>query len=195
MKPTAYGREIAGRWLLVLICLVLGTGAAAVYTWQSPSQYTSRVTVFFSIDPQAATKDTGTVFFAMAPTADFARFARSDAVVARVTGRVGGGVGVDALAEAVVVDAIADTTLIRITATDHDAQRARDIAAAYAEVVSVESTDLVGPKSALVARIAEYPEVADRPEPRPWWRNLAVGAGVGLLVGLVLAGARAARAA
>lgn len=187
---------MALRSVLIAICLALGGGAAAGYTVQEPREYSSTVRVFIGIDLPADGPDwrEGAVYVAKAPASDFARFAASDEVAALATARIGG--GAEALAEAVEAHVVADTTLVDVTATDEDPRRARDIAAAFADVVAAEESEEARVAGVtLIARVTDEAIIPEDPEPQPWLRNLGIGTGGGLLVGLVLTIARGSRSA
>jgi capsular polysaccharide biosynthesis protein len=175
--------------LLVLVCIALGAGLAAGYTWRSDREYSSSASVFAALEPAKA--QPGALHQVMwSPSLD--EYVESDAFAESVSRQLGGDVEPDALREAVAASVLPDTTIVRITATDSDRVRARDIAAAYAETLRTQESGQED--SQVVWRVIDAAEIDDNPAGRPWWRNLALGAGAGLLVGLCLALVRAVRA-
>ncbi|MGO1315995.1 MAG: polysaccharide biosynthesis tyrosine autokinase, partial [Cellulomonadaceae bacterium] len=98
---------------------------------------------------------------------------------------LGVGVGADALAEAVSANTPLDTSLITITATDEDPQRAADIANATAESLAVQVTELerpavgASPVQVSTVRVATAPDSPSSP-------NIKLNLALGLLVGLAL---------
>jgi capsular exopolysaccharide synthesis family protein len=90
---------------------------------------------------------------------------------------------------------VEDTALVEVTITDSSAQRARDIADAVGTEFSAFIAELEAPRDGGVApvklSVTDRPDLASAPTSPDTVRNVATGLVLGLLVGAVLAVARA----
>jgi len=112
---------------------------------------------------------------------------RSPNIAQLVANRVGGGEDRDSVAEAVRIDPIAETQLIKITAEDTSPTKAKRIADAYATVfIGYAGARLAGRTSTTVSLADAAPLPDDPVRPKPLLYVL-IAAVLGLVIGMVLA--------
>lgn len=112
---------------------------------------------------------------------------RSPNIAQLVANRVGGGEDRDSVAQAVRIDPIAETQLIKITAEDTSPTKSKRIADAYATVfIGYAGARLAGRTSTTVsvADAAPLPDDPVRPKPLLY---VLIAAVLGLVIGMVLA--------
>lgn len=189
-----YWRTIRRRWLIVVLCLGATTGAAAFLTWSSTPIYASSAQVFVSTTPSDTADAYQGGLFATQRVTSYADLVDTRQLAETVADNLGGDADPGELRDAVSAEVVPETVNLRITATDPDEFRARDIAQAYAEALS----DLVailetppGRRDALItASIVDDAAVAPtQVSPRPA-RNLGLGVMLGLLLGVGAAAVR-----
>lgn len=191
MELKDYWHTLRRRWRLVLACLAVTTGVAALLTWTATPQYSSTAQLFVSTTPSDTSDAYQGGLFATQRVTSYADLVDTRQLAETVADDLGGEVDPDDLRPAVTAEAVPETVNLDITATDPDEFRARDIAQAYAEALSDLVAELetpAGGRDALItASIVDNAEVSSTPvSPQPV-RNLGVGVVLGLLLGIGVA--------
>ena len=179
------------RWRAALNCLALAVVAAGLFNFFAPREYEAS-TSLYATAAGAQTRPTdvyqGTLMVE-ARMDTYTRLASSSVVTSKVVEDLSLDESPSALAERITVTHPEDTAMITITARDSDPGQAQQLAAAmagrFAETVgSIETSDRA---AAQVKFSVVQPAAApiDAAAPRQLV-NIAYGAGVGALVGLVV---------
>ncbi|KRF02654.1 hypothetical protein ASG88_04590 [Nocardioides sp. Soil777] len=182
------------RWRVVVASLVTTLALAALLTIQATPQYASSAGLFVSTgESDSNSAYTGNLFATQRVTS-YADLVSSRTLADRVGDSLDDDPDTGSLTAAVSATVVPETVILQITATDPDPERARDIAQAYAEELGDLVTELETPDGknrapikATIVDDAVVPTAAVSPQPA---RNLALGAVLGLLLGLGLAVAR-----
>lgn len=191
MELKDYWLTARRRWRVIVACVAASVAVAAGLTWQATPQYASTASIFVSTSPSDASDAYTGNLFATQRVASYAELVGKRKLAERVSDELGGGLSPAELQAQVSTSVNPDTVLLDIIAHDPDPVVARDIAQAYAvvlsdEVASLETPD--GKTDALVqATIVDNAQVSSSPvSPQPM-RNLALAVILGLLVGVGLA--------
>jgi len=189
-----YLRVLRKQWRLIVLCVLLACGAAALVTMNTPPQYQSSVTFFVSTPGE----DTSTVFsggvFSQQRVRSYADIVAGPATAAAVAEGLEG-VEADDLEGDITAQAVPDTVLLNATVTAGRPEEALTVARAVGSAVpelltSLERLDAgTSPIKVTVVEQPELPEGASAPRPA---RNLALAGVLGLLLGVGLAVAREA---
>lgn len=195
MELQYYLTVLRKRWRIVVAGVLTGLLLTAGYTWAATPQYQSQTQFFVSVSGAAdsAALQQGSTF-TQQRVASYAQLLTSPRAMTPVRQDLARkGIDVDQLAESELAGRVAassppGTVLIDVTVTDSSPRLAQEISAAvgvtFPDVVAdIErpSNDDVSPVSVSLVRPAT---VADNPvSPNPV-RNLALGAVLGLLLGL-----------
>ena len=188
MELRDYARTLRKRWALVMLCVLLATGASAVATLAATEMYTSSTQLFVSSRDQ-----TGQIseayqggLFAQQRIKSYAQVADSPAVTDPVAERLG--LAASLLTDEVSAEAPLDTVLLNITVTNPSPEQAQRIASAVAEEVVTLVPSLETPAGSsrapvkvTVIKQASLPSVPSSPRPKI---NLALGLLVGLALGV-----------
>ncbi|MFC8041998.1 protein tyrosine kinase [Nocardia sp. NPDC057353] len=175
------------RWAVLLVGLVLGIALAAFSAQSTPKSYSATSTVYVSMATGTSVADSYQGgLAAQQRVRSYLELVGSDFVLDRVIGQLGLGLTRDELRGKVSVDSPPATSLLNITVTDTEAERARLLAdetvsqfrALVSELETIEET------AAPQARVAVV-DPAERPaEPaRGNSKLLALGAVAGLVLG------------
>ncbi|WP_454085373.1 polysaccharide biosynthesis tyrosine autokinase [Georgenia sp. Marseille-Q6866] len=188
-----YFNALRGRWLTVVVVMVMTVAGAAGVTLLSTPQYTATTSTFFAVQGGESVTDLAQgSTFTEKQMASYARIASSPLVLDPVA-EMFGGADVEArdLAEALTVTVAEDTTILVVSASDPDPVRARDLANAVADQLtasvgglSPERPDGTESVRATIFEEAEVPENASSPK---LLENLAIGLVLGLVLGVGLA--------
>ncbi|TFV92707.1 polysaccharide biosynthesis tyrosine autokinase [Blastococcus sp. CT_GayMR20] len=181
----------SGWWLLVSGTL-LGLVIAGALSWAATPLYSSSTRLFVSV---AGTTDTSAAYqgnlFSQQRVTSYAELLTGEQLAAQVVDDLGLDLSPDAVAAKVAARALPDTVILEVTVTDTSAERARDIAASLSEQFTEQVTELETPEGAdastvkvTIVQAAELRPAAVSPSVT---RNLALGAVLGLLIGLGLA--------
>lgn len=195
MELKDYWHALRAGWRLVVSVLVVALLAGAALTLLQSPEYTATTKLFVaartdSQDPEELYERNQV---AAGRIASYAEVLGSDAVATAVSERVGGP-EVDP-EEDVEVSPVPETVVLEIAVTDRSARRARDIAAAYAEVASefvrklevLDESDDAAQVRLSVIDAADVPEEPASPDPV---RNLVLAGLLGLGAGVGAAFAR-----
>lgn len=187
MELTDLVRILRRRWIPIVAAGIVGVGAAAgVSALQAPS-YASTTQVFVSTQTGETSNDLAqSNAYTLSRVLTYSELASSERVLADVVADLGLDVDVRDLARRVTATPVPETTIIEITATSGDPQRAADIANAtatsLADVVDeIEGTSTqASPVRLTTVEAARPPESASSPS---WPLNMLLGG----LAALVLA--------
>ncbi|WP_218219801.1 polysaccharide biosynthesis tyrosine autokinase [Nesterenkonia sp. Act20] len=196
MNMQDYLRICRRRWATILLTLALAViGAAATYPFQAIT-YASTTKVFVSASSGAdlAQLQQGSSF-AEQRAATYADLVSTPAVLGPVVQSLGLSTSATALADDVEAQALADTTLLEITATAGSAQQAADIADAVVtslqNVVDEIETSLegspVGDSGIMDLAVVQAAQVPTTPESPRLDLTLGAGVAIGLILGIGLA--------
>ena len=189
-------RLLRHQWISILVVTVLVTATGGLLTWRQTPQYAARTTLFVSTwtDASDASKAYQASLLSQQKVKSYTELLHDHRLMQRVADHLQLRMTADQLAGAVTGEAVPDTVLIVLTATNPSPV----LAARIADAVAVEFVELIptlegmpnGQKPAVrltVVSVAEIPTAPVSPQPA---RNLALALAVGLLLGAVLAAAR-----
>jgi len=185
-----YVRVLRKQWRLIVLCVLLAAGAAALATMQTTPLYRSGVTFFVS----TPTDDVSTTFaggtFSQQRVSSYADIVAGPSTAAAVAEAVPGLRASD-IVGSVTATVVPDTVLLKVTVTDASPRRAEQIAQGLADsfpgfIAALERPE-GGVASPIKVSVVEQPTMANDPvSPRPA-RNLAIALVLGLLLGVGLA--------
>lgn len=202
-------RVLRTRWRVAVLCLLLAVVGAAVVTAALPRQYTSDVTLIVGLQGEAADSDAAYQAnqLAKARVVSYAPLLTDERITQPVVDKLKLDVTAVELAKQVTVTAQPDTVLLSAVVTDTSPERAAAIANALAQ----EFVGLVGqleqpigtrvtvpgqpvpPPSKIGAQIIRPAAPNPAPVSPNVLFNLALGAAIGLLLGIGAAFLRNAR--
>ena len=172
------------RWIALALCLVAGLAGAGVLTARAEPQYQSSARLFVNI-PRAGSvaEQVQGVQLTVQLLQSYAQIATSRSAAAEISSRVD-----EDVSGRVSATPQAETLLIDVVAVDGSASQAANIANAAADVLIKRVADLErGKATPVTAQVIDRAVPSGAPfSPRPRV-NYAVGAVLGLLVGLLLA--------
>jgi len=185
-----YLQFVRRRWLVILSSTLLVVLVAGILTSLQTPLYASTSRLFVSTPQSKSSAAFQGSLFSAQRVASYADLLKSLTVAQRVVDKLGLDESAASLASQVSASVVPDTVIITMSVTDPSPGRAQRVARAVAD----EFTNLVqelekpegkkrAPISATVVDPASYPTTTVSPKPR---RNLAVGAILGLLIGLVV---------
>lgn len=188
-------RLLRDRWLSIALVTILAAATAAVLDWRKTPQYAAKVTLFVSArdggtDASAAYMGS---LLSQQKVKSYAELVRSQPVLGGAAQSLGLRGGAGALDGRVGVALVPDTVLLELDVRDPDPAQAKRIADTVAArfvalVPTLEASD--DPKKPAVTVRAVSPATSYGPvSPRPA-RDTALGALIGLLIGVGLAAAR-----
>lgn len=192
MTLPEYVRLLRERWILLVVAVALGLAGAGAFTAMSPQLYSASATVYILAESNVPGDDSSA--YEASQLAEermdtYTALLTSERVARDVVTALGLDTSPDELAERLSASAPAGTVLATVEALDESPDRAAAIAdAAVASLVRIvaeteQPADPARPP-ALQARVVEPAAAPTSPvSPQPWI-NFAVGALVGLLVGV-----------
>lgn len=197
MELRDYLRILRKNWILIVATTLLGVGLAATYSFLQTPLYESSSRVMFSSQAGSsiAEQQQGNTY-TQSRMASYVELATTPRVLDPVIAELGLDESPADLAERVQVSNALETTVLTITATDEDPAAASDIANAISASLTesvLEAETLPGTQSAPVniTQVAQA-QPAERPSSPNIPLNLALGAIVGLALGVGGAVLRAA---
>jgi len=180
----------------IVVVTVLAAASGALLTWRQTPQYAARTTLFVSTwtDASDAAKAYQASLLSQQKVKSYTQLLSDHRLMQRVVDRLHLTMTADQVAGKVTGEAVPDTVLIVLTATDPSpalAARIADATAAeFAKLIPTLESLPGGEKSAVRLTVVSAAEVPATPvSPRPA-RNLALALAVGLLLGVGLAAAR-----
>lgn len=179
-------------WYLILAILLVGVGAAAGYTLTVTPEYSSSTKVFVSSQTGSTTSDlTQGNTFTLSRVQTYTKLVDTPSVLSPVIAALDLQTSVDSLASNVEASSATNTTLITITVTNPDAVTAAEIANAVgsslASVVEEIETPSGSDSSPVRLTVVQQATAAFSPSKPNVPLNLALGALVGLALGLGVA--------
>lgn len=189
MELRDYFSVLRRRWVTVAVIFVSILAAAGAWTALAPREYTATTSLFFGVQGGQSLSDLAQgSTFTEKQLSSYAHVATSPLVLKRVTNELGLSVPTKALAKATTATAEVDSVILDLTVTERDPQLAARIANSIAKQLTFVATNLVpksptGSKSVQITVLAAAvpPDVASSPKVT---LNLALGIGLGLLVGI-----------
>lgn len=188
MEIRDYLRIARRRWLLIVSCLVVAVGLAALVTFRATPLYASTTELFISTPGS----DTGQAYqgslFSQQRVTSYADLVTSRQVAGAVLEDTDSNLAPTELAAKVTARAKPETVILEIEVSDPDPEQARTYADAYAKAMRDFITELEEPAGGgdapIKATIAEEASLPASPySPQPL-RNLGLAAVLGLLIGL-----------
>ncbi len=178
-------RSLSRHWRLVALALLICVGAAAYASAEQPRRYRTGVMLLFSSPPSTDPNTTiANAYLYQQQMLTYAQLVGSNQVVGAALTKAGA-VGGDT---AVSVQAVPDTVLLRVTVTDSDPTRAKNVADAFGDVAQAAVDRVDGPRSGGRAPVnvsllepAPLPGLPYTPRPKV---NLALGTLLGLMLGV-----------
>lgn len=192
MELSDYLRIFRRSWRLIVAVVLATVAVAALLTALMPREYRAEAELFVSTAGGDSVSDLvqgGS--FTQRQVATYADILTAPVVLAPVIEDLDLAESANALARRVTASVPPNTVLIDVAVLDHDpvqaAEIANTVAAQFTETVQElerTSSDVESPVKATIVRPATVPTDPDSPDPV---RNLALGAVLGLLLGLGLA--------
>jgi capsular exopolysaccharide synthesis family protein len=189
-----YLRAIRKRWWMVVGALAASIGVAVTVTVLTPPQYAASVTFFVSSRGSGVTDAFQGGLFVQQRVKSYVDVLTSNRLAQAIVAKQPDGLSADTVQAGITAEVVPDTVLVRATVTDGDRARALRIAQALAiefpELVRTLETPPKGTAATVGVQIIAEPRLADSPvAPQPF-RNIGLGAVLGLIIG---AGAAALR--
>jgi len=165
------------KWWLIVLCGIIGAGALGVYTkfFVTP-QYSASSTIYILSSTTNVSGSGISLSLSEQLTADFLLLAKSRPVLEEAAEKVGDGVTSEMLAGSVVIENPTGSHMLKVTATNEDAQLAKDIANTMADVVAKQ-----------VAKVMDTDQPNLMESVAPVSPNLSKNIMMGGLIGVALA--------
>ena len=192
MEIQDYLRILRARWIIIAVTVVVAILGALGASLLTTPLYESSVRMFVSISGNGSVTETyqGNMG-SQQLVASYSELATSEALAARVLEILPLGLTPTALAAKVKTSSTPDTVLFDLSVTDSSAARARDIANAMAAELTTQVRELETPAGggtpSAGIKTFQQAEASETPISPNTKRNLALGAAVGLLLGIALA--------
>ncbi|MFY2791572.1 polysaccharide biosynthesis tyrosine autokinase [Rhodococcus sp. MALMAid1271] len=192
MEIQDYLKILKARWIIIAVTVVVAILGALGASLLTTPQYESSARMFVSTSGGASVSDTyqGNLF-SQQRVASYSELVTSEALAARVLDVLPLNLTPAQLAAKVKASSTPDTVLFDITATDASPARARDIANAMASELTAQVRELETPEDggtpSAGVKTFQQADVSATPVTPNTKRNLALGAAVGLLLGIALA--------
>ncbi len=188
MELKDYWLTVRRRWKLIVLSVLLATGAAGLLTWQATPMYASSAQLFVQTAPSDANEAYTGGLFATQRVTSYVNLVGTRKLSEQVSSNLGGELDPRALREAVTAEAVPESVNLVITAQNSDAVVARDVAQAYAEALSALVADIETPdgrtEAPIRASVVDNAEVATAPVSPNKVRNYGLGVVLGLLIGV-----------
>ena len=186
-------RTLRRRWKFAVVVFLLGIAGAGVLTSTISPTYQSNARIYVTATSTGTLDAYNLSVYSAQRVASYADLAKDPALLQRVIKRVGLDMTPDELAPNIKAAAVPSTVILQVSVTNGDPQTARELARAEAnEIVKLVST-LEAPgtqikgedvPSPIIARLAGDASFDANPVAPRLSINLAVGALLGLLVGV-----------
>ncbi|ALO67792.1 hypothetical protein AS189_16525 [Arthrobacter alpinus] len=185
MDLSDYIKAIRDRWFVVVVCLILGVGAAFVVTQRMPAVYTADAMLFVKVDSTS-----GSLYersqFGLQRVKSYPSVVMSPDVLSPVITELGLSLSLADLRSRIKATNPIDTVFLQIEVQDSSAGESANIANSVSrslatEVGKLETAD--GEKASAVSLVLTVPALPPASKSSP---NLAVNGAMGLLVGLAI---------
>ena len=165
----------------IVLCGIIGAGALGVYTkfFVTP-QYSASSTIYILSSTTNVSGSGISLSLSEQLTADFLLLAKSRPVLEEAAEKVGDGVTSEMLAGSVVIENPTGSHMLKVTATNEDAQLAKDIANTMADVVAKQVAKVMDTDQPNLMESAVKPVAPVSP-------NLSKNIMMGGLIGVALA--------
>ncbi|MFZ2176781.1 MAG: polysaccharide biosynthesis tyrosine autokinase [Rhodococcus sp. (in: high G+C Gram-positive bacteria)] len=192
MEIQDYLRILQARWKIIAITTVVAILGALGASLLTTPIYEASTRMFVSTSSGASVNEIyqGNLFSQQRVTS-YTKLLTGETLAQRTIDKLGLDMSAPALASQVKATSAPDTVLIDVKVQDPSPERARDIANALSDEFVVMARELETPERGgapsarvVVEQQAQTPSVAVSPKTK---RNLALGAAVGLLLGIALA--------
>lgn len=189
MDLRGYLRVLRRRWLLIVVCVLLGTATSALVLYRSTPLYTSTARLFVSTPGSDANAQAyqGSLF-AQQRVTSYADLIKGSTVAGKVVDKLHLTESPTALVEQINAVAVPDSVILTITVTDPNPLRAQQLAQATAEVFTGYVSDLEGTSvssaSPIKANIVDAASFSSAPVSPKVLTTIGLGAILGLLIGL-----------
>ncbi|MCI4658232.1 polysaccharide biosynthesis tyrosine autokinase [Cryobacterium zhongshanensis] len=193
MELRDYIRVLRKSWVLIVLLLLVGLAAAAMYSLTTTPQYSASSKVFVSTQGGGTSQELAQGnTFTVARVKTYADLVATPIVLLPVIGSLGLNMTSVDLAKQVTASAPLDTSIIEIIVLDTDPVRAADIANAASQsltavVQSIETPDAANAVSPVKLTRAQEATVPDKPVSPNVLLNIALGGLIGLALGIGLA--------
>jgi capsular exopolysaccharide synthesis family protein len=198
MDTKQYLRVLHAHLLLIVAAVVVCTGAAATYAWTREPLYAAHTQLFVSTRSDSSGLTPSDLYqgglAAQSRVQSYARILSSPPVAEAVVRRLGLSESAEDVESAITATVPGETVLIDVTVEDGSPERARDIANAVAEefprfVNALESSPKPS-RSVVDISVTSRAELPTSPDNPPKVLYLAVGAVLGLILGVGAAALR-----
>ena len=191
MELHGYARALRRRWLIVVSCVVLAVGAAALLVARETPSYRSTVRMFVSTPQSDGTAAYQNGLFSQQRVVSYATLITGEQVAIAVIDDLGLPMTPRQLQSHLTSRVVPDTVLFELTDTDESPQQARDIANAAGRAFTSLVADLESPAPGVPAPIkvttVDFADLPSTPSsPRPL-RTFPLAIILGLLAGVGLA--------
>ncbi len=185
-------QAVRSGWWLLVAAVLLALAAAGALTWMATPLYASSTQLFVST---SSSTDTSTAYqgnlFSQQRVTSYAQLLTGEQLAARVVEELGLDLTPAEVAAKVTATAVPETVILDVRVTDASPQRAQDIATSLGRQFTQQVLDLETPEegtaSTVKVTIVEAADLNEAPVSPDAVRNLALGAVLGLLLGLGLA--------
>lgn len=190
MTLSQYAAALRRRWRIVVVCLILAVGGAALVISQLTPRYESTARLFVATEQESSAEAFAGGAFAVQRVLSYATLVDGEELAIRVVDKLGLEESPSDLSQDLTATVVPQTVILELSAKADDpaeAQRIADSAATelVAWVRELEATDGQSPAIKLsVSDRAVRPDAPITPVPL---RDLGLAALVGLLLGLLLA--------
>ncbi|MEC5151141.1 polysaccharide biosynthesis tyrosine autokinase [Cryobacterium sp. GrIS_2_6] len=190
MELRDYIRILRKSWVLIVLLLLVGVGAAAAYSLTATPVFSASSKVFVS------TQSTGTAqdlvqgnSFTVQRVKTYSDLVATPIVLLPVIGTLGLNVTSESLSQRITASAPLDTSIIEITVTDTNPVRAADIANATSQsltavVQDIETPAETGSVSPVKLTRAQQADVPSTPVSPNVPLNIALGGLIGIVLGV-----------
>lgn len=189
MELTDYLRVLRKHWVSVVTLFMVGIAAAAGFSLLMKPVYTASTAIFLTVQSgdTAGELNQGSTY-AENQVRSYAQVVTAPVVLQPVIDKLGLGLTSAELAEQVTATVPANTAIVNIDVTGHDAVQTADIANAIAQQLKVVAGDL-SPQTQGGARTVKATIISPASVPLEWTSprvatNLALGALLGLMLGV-----------
>ncbi|MDY7557702.1 YveK family protein [Cryobacterium sp. 10C3] len=193
MELRDYIRVLRKSWVLIVLLLLVGLGAGATYSLTTTPLYNASSKVFVSTQGGGTSQELAQGnTFTVARVKTYADLVATPIVLLPVIGSLGFNMTSVDLAKQVTASAPLDTSIIEIAVLDPDPVRAADIANAASQsltavVQSIETPEAIDAVSPVKLTRAQEATVPSKPVSPNVPLNIALGALIGLALGIGLA--------
>jgi len=190
MELRDYVQVLRKQWRLIVLCVLLAAGAAALLTMRATPQYQAQVTFFVSTPGEDTSSAYTGGLFSQQRVRSYADIVAGPATAQAIAQAVPG-LDSSAIVDRVTATVVPDTVLLDTTVTDSSPERAQQIAQGLADefpqVIDALERPTEGGASPIKVSVVEQPTLPTSPvSPRPA-RNLALAVVLGLLLGVGVA--------